>query len=236
MRISKDSSTVEQIFSLKQIMEKIVEFGVTLYLFVDFKPGYDTIHEEQIYLAMGELTIFNKFTRMVKLTMEDTKSHVRIQPDLSAVVTSKNGLGQGDALAYLLFNIALEKIVGDADIQTNGTIFYKSVQLLPYAYDMDIIARSQPSLKEAVLTLEGAARIGVRMNQEKTKYMITSRNPKLSENITIGKYTFEAVHTFTYLGSSVSCNNDNIQEIKKRILMANECFYGLKNQLMSHVL
>jgi hypothetical protein len=33
-------------------------------------------------------------------------------------------------------------------------------------------------------------------------------------------YTFEVVQTFTYLGSSVSCNNDISQEIKKIILIA----------------
>lgn len=66
--------------------------------------------------------------------MEDTKSHVRKQSDLSAAVTSKNGLRQGDALVCLVFNITLEKI-RDADIQTNGTIFYKAVQLLAHADD-----------------------------------------------------------------------------------------------------
>jgi hypothetical protein len=46
---------------------------------------------------MGELKIPDKLITMIKLTMENTKSHVRIQPDLSAAVTSKNGLRQGDA-------------------------------------------------------------------------------------------------------------------------------------------
>jgi sorting nexin-29 len=95
---------------------------------------------------------------MVKLTMEDIKSHLRIQSDLSAVVTSMNGLGQGDALVCLLFNIALQKIAKDADILTNDKILYKSVQLLAYADDRGIIVRSQTSLKDAFLTLEGAAR------------------------------------------------------------------------------
>jgi hypothetical protein len=109
--------------------------------------------------------------------------------------------------------------------------------LLAYADDRDIIARSQPSLKEAFLALEGAAgRMGLRINQEKTKYIITSQNAEQSENISIGNYTFEVVQTFTYLESSVSCNNDISQESKKIILINNKCFYGLKNQLKSHVL
>lgn len=68
---------------------------------------------------MGELQIPNKFIRMVKLTMEDTKSHVRTRSDLSAAVTSENGLRWGDALACPLFNIAPDKMVGDSDTQTN---------------------------------------------------------------------------------------------------------------------
>jgi len=42
-------------------------------------------------------------------------------------------------------------------MQTSGTIFYKSVQHLAYADDIDIIARSRTALKEAFLSLERAA-------------------------------------------------------------------------------
>jgi sorting nexin-29 len=62
----------------------------------------------------------------------------------------------------------LEKLVRDAGIQTNGTIFYKSVQLLAYADDIDIIARSPSALKETFLSLERAAGVmGLQINEEK---------------------------------------------------------------------
>jgi hypothetical protein len=78
-----------------------------------------------------------------------------------------------------------------------------------------LIARSQPSLKEVSLALEGAIKImGLKTNQEK-KYMITSQNTKQSENITTGNCIFEVVRTFTHLGSSANCNDDISQEIKK---------------------
>jgi hypothetical protein len=64
------------------------------------------------------------------MTMENTKSQVRIQADLSDPITTRKGLRQGDSLACLLFNLALELVVRKAGIQKNGTIFYKSVQLL----------------------------------------------------------------------------------------------------------
>jgi sorting nexin-29 len=57
-----------------------------------------------------------------------------------------------------LFNIALERVVRDAGINTTETIFYKSVQILTFADDIDIISRTQKSMKEAFLNLERAAK------------------------------------------------------------------------------
>ena len=53
-------------------------------------------------------------------------------------------------------------------------IFYKSVQILAYADDIDIIARSRTALKEAFLLLERAAgEMGLRINEKRTKYLAT---------------------------------------------------------------
>jgi len=107
--------------------------------------------------------------------MENTQSQVRIQCDLlSDVITTKKGLRQGDSLACLRFNLALEKVVRNAGIQKSGTIFYKSFQI-------DIIARSRTALREAFLSLERAAgEMGLRINEKKTKYLATreSKNPQ----------------------------------------------------------
>jgi len=46
----------------------------------------------------------------------------------------------------------------------------------------------------------------------------------------IKNFNFEAVQSFTYLGSLININNDNSVEIKKIILMANKGFNGLKRQ------
>ena len=66
---------------------------------------------------------------------------------LSESLHIRNGLRQGDALACILFNIALEKTIRDANINQRGNIFYKSVQILTYADDIDIISRSPKFFK-----------------------------------------------------------------------------------------
>jgi len=65
---------------------------------------------------------------------------------------------QGDPLACLLFSIALGKVIRDSGIQTRGTIFFKIVQILAYADDIDLMACTTLGLNEASLNLEKSAR------------------------------------------------------------------------------
>jgi sorting nexin-29 len=64
------------------------------------------------------------------MTMAKVECSVRIQFHLSESLNIKDGLRHGDALACLLFNIALEKVVRESNIQTRGTIFSKITQIL----------------------------------------------------------------------------------------------------------
>jgi hypothetical protein len=85
-----------------------------------------------------------------------------------------------------------------------------------YADDIDIIARSRKSLKEAFLSLERAAReMGLRINEEKTKYLTTGVNKNQPKYFQIEKFKFEMVQSFTYLGPLIDANNDISVEIKK---------------------
>jgi hypothetical protein len=60
--------------------------------------------------------------RIMQLTMY---GQVKVQNKLSESFHIQNGLRQGDALACILFNTALEKIIRDANINQRGNIFYK---------------------------------------------------------------------------------------------------------------
>jgi sorting nexin-29 len=137
-----------------------------------------------------------------------------------------------------LFNIALEKVIRDAAVNTRGTVLYKSVQILAYADDTDIIGRTQAAMIEAFTSLEKAAKgMNLFINQEKTNYMPVTKNSHANypHYLEVGPYKFQVVLSFTYLGSDVNCNNDNSAEIQKRILTANRCFHGLRKRLRSHL-
>jgi sorting nexin-29 len=121
-------STIDQIQTLRQILEKTLEFQIeTHHLFIDFKPAYDKVNRNQLYKAMLELGMPPNLVRLTQATMQGTTAKVQVQNELSESFRIQNGLRQGDALACILFNIALEKVIRDANINQRGNIFYKSV-------------------------------------------------------------------------------------------------------------
>ena len=50
-------------------------------------------------------------------------------------------------------------------------------------------------------------------------------------SVEIDGYNFEVVKNFIYLGSSINTDNDISLEIRRRITLANRCYFGLREQL-----
>jgi hypothetical protein len=98
---------------------------------------------------MEEFGIPRKLIKLVQMTMAKVEFSVRIQSHLSESLNGKNGLRQGDALACLLLNTVLEKVVCESNMQTRGTIFSKTTQILAYADDTDIMSSTMEDLKES---------------------------------------------------------------------------------------
>jgi hypothetical protein len=71
-----------------------------------------------------------------------TGSQVRVQTRLTDSVTVEQWLKQGDGLAPLLFNLALEFILRGLNVDLEGRIEYKSTWVLAYADDIAVISWS----------------------------------------------------------------------------------------------
>ena len=231
-------STIDQIFTLRQILEKTQEYNIdTHHMFVDFKAAYDSVIRQDLCEAMAELGIPEKLIRMVKLTLRNTECRVKVQNSISDPFNTRNGLKQGDALSCTLFNIALEKCVRMSGIESKGTILQKSTQILGYADDIDIVGRTQENMIEAFQKLEASAKeMGLKVNAQKTKYLQVGKNPHTQRSVTVNGQEYERTDSFVYLGTLVTADNDVSEEIRKRIIAANKCFYGLLRHLKSRLL
>jgi hypothetical protein len=189
---------------------------------------------------MSELNFPTQLKRLTKATLTIVTCCVKIQNECSESFKTRQRLRQGDVLSTLLFNVVLvlEVIVRRANLQTTGTIYNKETQLLVYADDIDIVGRSQSAVRDAYLALEGkAAKVGLKINEQKTKYMIAARNDRkirdVGQSVAIGAQHFEVVKEFVYLGSLMTPTNDVGLEIQRRIQTANRCFFGLCKHLQS---
>lgn len=105
----------------------------------------------------------------------------------------------------------------------------KQIQIIAYADDVVIIARNVRALRETFTQLKQAAEErGLKVNENKTKYMRQQKNKSKNQDLRIGKYVFEEVQTFKYLGKNI---NDRGEDIKERIQAGNRAYYSNKNIL-----
>lgn len=235
----KGMSTTDQIFCLRQIAQKSYEMNTEiLNLFIDFKAAYDTINREELWGIMVQFGFPYKLIRLLHATLSGVMCCIKIQGSLSSSFESTIGLRQGDALSTTLFNIALEGVVRRSGVETSGSIFNKSSQLLGFADDIDIIGRNIRSLTDAYSRLEREAnKIGLRVNEDKTKLLMICPSERtkslVGTHLEIGDKKFEVVGEFCYLGVLVDERFNTSLEIKRRILAAQRAFYGVKHLLSS---
>lgn len=228
-------STLDQIFIIRQIMEKSYEKDLDLfYLFIDFRQAYDSVKRPQLYEILNMLHVPPKLIRLIKLCLKDSQAKVKVQGNLSESFEIKEGLRQGDPLSTSLFNLILEWIIRQVKAVRKGTILNRTTQILAYADDLVIISRNKSELQEVFIQLEEAAKkVGLSINQNKSKFMITARGGREEHDLVINQNVFEKIGSFRYLGAVVTEKNILQDDIETRISAGNRCFYALRQVFQS---
>jgi hypothetical protein len=144
------------------------------------------------------------------------------------------GLRERDAFSSILFNLALEKVIRDSEIETKRTIYNKSTQILAYTDDIVTVWRSIEALKKTIKKLMKAAQVmGLTINLQKTKYMEVTKKPTNTEMLKNDDHEYGREKEFKCVGTILIEYNDITTEIKHQITVANKTSYGLKKRLNS---
>lgn len=77
----------------------------------------DSIKRDKLINAMKGFKIPNKLVPLTEAILRRVTCSVKIYNDVSKSFTTQRGVRQGDVLACLLFNLALEKVIQNAGIE-----------------------------------------------------------------------------------------------------------------------
>jgi hypothetical protein len=86
------------------------------------------------------------------------------------------------------------------------------------------------TIRKNTEALLGASKeVGLEVNPEKTKYMLTSRSQKTGQKhcIKIANRSFEDAAMFRYLGTTLTDQNYMQEEIRSRLNYGNACYHSV---------
>jgi sorting nexin-29 len=232
-------STIDQIFAERQIMEKYYEFDRdNWHLFIDFRQAYDSIHRPSMWGILSEFDIPAKLIRVIKRCYENNLCKVRVGGRNTEVFGVEGGLKQGCALSTLLFNFALEWVMRQTPVTAGVRLDGVKYDRLAYADDVDMMAERMEDLNEVAQTFaEAASRLGLKINEGKTKIMRVSREQyPVGEMVRCGDMEVELVGEFKYLGSTMTSGNEVGVEIKARIASGARCLYSMKEIMKRRII
>jgi hypothetical protein len=108
------------------------------------------------------------------MTIQNTETSVKIENLTSKPFLISSGVRQGDPLSANIFNLILDPVIKKLNLR--GDISLKLTQIVDYADNAALLARSLKALKEIFHKLQnGSTLVGLNINEDKTKYMQIKR-------------------------------------------------------------
>ena len=184
-------STIEQIFSLRIVMEKYKEYNKPLHMcFIDIQKAYDSVNRDLLWKICKSYGLTDKIVNLLKMLRNNSKAKVRINGQLSDSFDIETGVMQGEIPSPFLFDIffdfIIRKVLEEAGIlgmklAYGSSNFYHGksekydlfdILVLMYADDLMALRNSLQDLEKFILTYEIITqKYGLTMSVKKTVIM-----------------------------------------------------------------
>nr|VZI25328.1 unnamed protein product [Spirometra erinaceieuropaei] len=225
----------DQIFTLRRILEFRHSYQQpTAVCFVDFAAAFDSVHRESLWRIMALDGVPAKIIAMIKAYYHSTTARVLVRNNFSQPFGIRSGVRQGCILSPILFNYAIDWILGRALRDSDGVEFAPGHRLtdLDYADDIALLASSFGDLQSMVSRVNEVAKsVGLSINAGKTKVFSSCIPDQEKAPLGIDGCQLEEVDSFKYLGARLLPNGQSKDDIVSRIDAARWVFSSLRKCL-----
>lgn len=255
----KGRSTMDMVFSLRQVQDKCQEQNMPLYaVFIDFTKAFDTVSRDGLWVVLEKLGCTTKMLNLIRSLHDGMQAQVVQARLISDKFPVQNGVKQGCVLAPTLFSlylgamleVAFKDVNKGVYIQTRqdanlfGVSQFKSktrttrvlVKEMLFADDTALVAHSAEDMQALVdCFAKTASQFSLKINIKKTECLYQPvkiiRPPPVPVDIMINNEPLVQCTDFKYLGSTVSSNAKLDRELSYRIGNASAAFGKLQDRL-----
>lgn len=249
-------STIDMIFSLRQLQEKCREKQLPLYVaFVDLKKAFDSVNRAGLYKILSKIGCPPNLLSLIRSLHDGMMARVSHEGDESKSFPVRNGVKQGCVLAPTLFNIVFSFLLSYANLDEDDGVFLRCrtsgglfnvrrfraltmtvlwcVRELLFADDAAFVSHNAVSLQEMLNKFsEACSAFGLTVSSEKT--VVLQQGVDLKSDFYINGNKLLEVDQFCYLGSIVTADVDIDTEVSARISKAARTFGCLRDRAWSN--
>ena len=245
-------STMDMIFSLRQLQEKCREQNKPLHIaFVDLTKAFDTVSRSGLFMVLEKIGCPPTLLQLIRSFHEDMEATVQFDGSTSNSFDIKSGVKQGCVLAPTLFGIffavllkvAFKDSPGDVFLhwRSDGSLFNLSrlrakrktnkslLRDFLFADDAALAAHNEANLQSMMDKLSNACKVFSLVISVK-KTVILSLDGTTPAMINLDNKPLEQVKKFCYLGSNMTASLSLDDEISARIGKAATTFGKLNKR------
>jgi len=228
----KGKSCVDQIFTLRQILEQVNEWNASLCVaYIDFEKAFDSVHRPMLWKILRHYGVPVKIVNLIASLYENFECRVAHDGLITEKFAVQTGVRQGCILSPLLFSLAMDWTMRQVTHNNpHGIPWTPTAPLedLDYADDLALLASNVEDIQSKTERLLAAgSAVGLTINVDKS-YLMRKNIPVQSPVLVNGQPLSEVEET-TYLGSKVTTDGDCEKDIRSRIGKANQAFCMLSS-------
>ena len=249
-------STIDMVFSVRQLQEKCHEQNQPLYLaFIDLTKAFDLVSRSGLFSILEKIGCPPRLLAIVESFHRDMQSTVCYNGATSEPFPISSGVKQGCVLAPTLFGIFFSMLLSYAFSDNNDGVYLhtrsdgrlfnlarlraktkvRSVTIREalFADDAALATHTEAALQQLVDRLAHACNeFGLTISLKKTEVMAQGTDSPPA--IHIGDYSLNTVGQFQYLGSTIASNMSLEPEINARIAKAMGVMSKLQKRVWSN--